>query len=84
MTSDPRKSTGIGPAPGASDHNAPDGQLSLLVDALVEALIVSDKAGVIERFNKAAERLFGYTADEVIGRNVSLLMTAPDQQRHDR
>lgn len=55
-----------------------------LLRASVEAIILIDKRGIIEAFSAGAERIFGYVADEVIGRNVSILMPAPDAERHDR
>lgn len=46
----------------------------MLVDNMVDGFITADTEGVIESFNSAAESIFGYAADEVIGRNVSILM----------
>ncbi len=48
-----------------------------------EGVIISDARGVIRSFNPAAEQLFGWTADEALGQNVSILMPAPDRDRHD-
>lgn len=48
-----------------------------------DAMVVIDDAGLILSFSSAAERLFGYTEAEVEGRNVSMLMPAPDRDRHD-
>jgi PAS domain S-box-containing protein len=45
--------------------------------------IVIDSAGLVADFNAAATTIFGYRADEVIGRNVSMLMPSQDGQRHD-
>lgn len=59
-------------------------ELLALLDATVDAVILIDSQGKIESFNRSGERLFGYAADEVLGRNVSLLMTATDRDSHDR
>ena len=45
--------------------------------------VVTDNAGKIEVFNRAAERIFGYKADEVIGQNVSMLMPDTYAAEHD-
>ncbi len=58
-------------------------ELQALLDAAVDAVILIDGTARIEVFNRSAERLFGYAASEVIGRNVSLLMTESDSHRHD-
>lgn len=54
-----------------------------ILDTAVDGIITISEAGLIESFNRAAERIFGYRADEVIGRNVSMLMPEPDRGRHD-
>ena len=48
-----------------------------VVTAATDAIIAIDRHGIIESFNPAAERLFGFTAIETIGRNVSILMPEP-------
>jgi len=48
-----------------------------------DAIVFTDAGGVIASVNPAAEQLFGYTAAELIGRNVSVLMTCGDEQQHD-
>jgi len=48
-----------------------------------EAMLIVDGFGVIEAFNPVAEKLFGYSEADLIGKNVSILMPAPDRDRHD-
>ena len=58
--------------------------LQSIFDCAVDGIIVIDANGLIKAFNPAAERLFGYRADEVVGQNVNLLMPSPDREQHDR
>lgn len=54
-----------------------------LVDTAVDPIVVINAVGTVQSFNPAAERTFGYTAAEVIGRNVKMLMGEPHHSRHD-
>lgn len=54
-----------------------------LLDAAVDAVIIIDGRGIIETFSRAAERMFGCGAAEVIGHNISLLMPEPFRSQHD-
>ena len=58
--------------------------LQSIFESAVEGIIVIDGKGIIKAFNPAAERLFGYRAQEVLGQNVNLLMPSPDREQHDR
>lgn len=54
-----------------------------IVESAVDGIVVMDASGLIEAFNPAAERLFGYEEADVLGRNVTMLMPSPDRERHD-
>lgn len=57
--------------------------MSSIIETAPDAVITIDEHGIVQSFSVAAERLFGYEAGEVIGRNVSMLMPSPHQERHD-
>lgn len=53
------------------------------IDNMMEGVIRIDRVGRISAFNKAAENIFGYTASEVLGKNVNMLMPSPFREEHD-
>jgi len=60
-----------------------EARLSAILDATPEAILTIDEQGIIGTFSPGAEDILGFRADEVIGRNVNMLMPEPDRSRHD-
>lgn len=60
-----------------------EAHLQSIIDIVPEAMIVINGRGIIQSFSATAERMFGYTAAEVIGNNVTLLMPSPYREEHD-
>ncbi|MCB1783799.1 MAG: PAS domain S-box protein [Alphaproteobacteria bacterium] len=54
-----------------------------ILDNMIEGIITIDRHGIILTYNPACEGIFGYLADEIIGRNVSILMPSGYRERHD-
>ena len=61
-----------------------ESQVRAIVETAVDAIITADQSGTIQTFNPAASRIFQFSAEEVIGRNVSMLMPEPYRGEHDR
>src|SRR5580700_873779 len=57
--------------------------LRSVLETVPDAMVVIDSHGHILLFSTAAERLFGYTSEEVDGKNVSMLMPSPYREAHD-
>lgn len=62
------------------DANA---RLNALLDAAMDGLVIIDKKGNIELFNRAAQKMFLYSSDQVLGKNIKLLMPSPYSEEHD-
>ncbi|MBV9310438.1 MAG: PAS domain S-box protein, partial [Solirubrobacterales bacterium] len=58
-------------------------RLRSILDTVPDAIIVIDERGLIESLSPAAERLFGYAAEDAVGKNVSILMPSPYREEHD-
>jgi two-component system sensor kinase FixL len=63
--------------------DASEARWRAIVDSAVDGIVLIDAHGRVEFFNRAAERLFGYASDEVLGRNVDMLMPPPYREEHD-
>jgi PAS domain S-box-containing protein len=60
-----------------------EGWMRVFLETAVDAIVIIDSKGLIESFNPAAERMFGYRDLDVVGLNVSTLMPAPYAHEHD-
>lgn len=58
-------------------------QLQAVIHHAMDGIITISESGTIEGFNPAAEEIFGYAQQEVLGRNVSVLMREPEKSAHD-
>jgi len=68
-----------------NSNSTPEGtdSFAVLMDAAGDAIIIIDSNGKILRFNRAAQQMFVYTAEEVCGQNVRMLMPEPHSIKHD-
>ena len=60
-----------------------EGRLRAILEAAADAIVTVNDAGEIESFNPAAERMFGYSAHDAVGRNISILMSGAYANWHD-
>ncbi len=64
-------------------HQEREALLASILETVPDAMVVIDARGIIQSFSYAAQRLFGWRGDEVVGRNVRMLMPAPYKEAHD-
>lgn len=57
-------------------------RLRKIMDTMVDALVIIDAKGMVETFNPAAERIFGFSAQEVVGQSVTMLMPVEEAEHH--
>lgn len=65
------------------DTAAREAHLQSILDTVPDAMIVIDERGIMQSFSAAAERLFGYSAAEVVGKNIKMIMPSPYRESHD-
>ena len=58
-------------------------RVQAIVDNTVDGIVTINKKGIVQSYNKACERLFGYMKDEVVGKNIKMLMPEPHHSAHD-
>jgi len=58
-------------------------RLRALVSTAVDGVMIIDAGGMVQEYNPACEQLFGYREEEVVGRNVKMLMPPPYREEHD-
>jgi len=60
-----------------------EARIRAIVETAADGIITIDERGIIETCNPAVEGMFGYSREEMIGRNISLLMPCPEREQHD-
>ena len=61
-----------------------ESQLAQILSAVVDGIVTSDERGIIQVFNPAAEKIFGYKAEDIIGHSLNMLMPPGQAHQHDR
>ncbi len=70
-------------AASSAEAQGREAHFKSILDTIPDAMVVIDDQGIIQSFSAAAERLFGYKTEDVVGKNVKLLMPAPYRDEHD-
>jgi PAS domain S-box-containing protein len=68
-----------GPSP--TEHS--EAMLRAILDSAVDAIIIIDSSGIVETYNNAARQIFQHSLEEVVGKNVSMLMPEPFAAEHN-
>lgn len=65
------------------DFQSSEKRVQSIIDNAADGIIVMSENGIIQSFSPAAERIFGYTADETIEKNINMLMPEPMHSEHE-
>ena len=71
------------PQPADFDQKKQLAKLKAVLETAVDAIVTITERGLIDSVNPACERLFGYSQEELVGKNVSILMPEPYKSEHD-
>ncbi|MDX1397360.1 MAG: PAS domain S-box protein, partial [Oceanospirillum sp.] len=80
--SSPDKTESLPETPSEPDLPEEQQDLQAIIDTTVDGIITTDSSGNITLFNPAAEKMFGYSQDEVLGHPISMLMPEPFRSHH--
>ena len=61
-----------------------EARLDAILNSVVDGIVTIDIYGTVQSYNKAAEQLFGYPVNDVIGKNVTMLMPKGTQPKHEQ
>ncbi len=73
----------IGKMTSHEETLASEARAKAIFSAAADGLITINDRGIVQSFNPAAEALFGYSSDEIVGRNVNVLVPSPHREQHD-
>jgi len=60
-----------------------EGKFKAMIEATVDSIITIDEKGIIQSANSSTEKMFGYSEEEIIGKNVNVLIPSPDKEKDD-
>lgn len=60
-----------------------ESRLRAIIETAADAIVMIDTKGIVQEFNYTAEKMFGWSAKEIIGQNVKILMPSPFREEHD-
>ncbi|MES1241958.1 MAG: PAS domain S-box protein [Acidobacteriota bacterium] len=74
------------PTPGSETRHGAlfeNPMLQAVLNAAVDGIVLIDTVGIIQTVNPSVQKMFGYAPEELLGRNVKILMPSPRREEHD-